>query len=52
MQKQRIWLSLLASAGIGAAAFYSMNRGNNVGQVAKNFVPLVTGISGQNQKGQ
>ncbi len=53
MQKQQIWLPLLASTGIGAAAFYSMTKGqNSIGQSVQQFVPLVTGMGGQGQQTQ
>jgi hypothetical protein len=57
MQKQQIWLPLIASTGIGAAAFYSMTKGQNgIGKSIQQFVPLVAGMGGQgqqqNQQGQ
>ncbi|ALC81246.1 hypothetical protein ACFFJQ_11665 [Bacillus capparidis] len=52
MQKGQIWLPLLASAGIGTAAFYSMTRGQGMGQTVQQFVPLVAGMAGQGQQGQ
>ncbi|MDC3417960.1 hypothetical protein [Aquibacillus salsiterrae] len=45
---------LLASVGIGAAAYYSMTRGKSVGSMAQAFMPFVgsTGNQGQQQNQQ
>ncbi|SEI14303.1 hypothetical protein SAMN05192559_12013 [Halobacillus karajensis] len=50
MQGQRNWLPLLASAGIGTSAYYSMTRGQGMGQIVQRFAPLVAGMSGQGQQ--
>ncbi|MBD1380645.1 hypothetical protein [Metabacillus arenae] len=50
MQKQQVWLPLLASAGIGAAAYYSMTRGQGLGKTVQQYVPLIAGMSGQGQQ--
>ncbi|MDQ0218914.1 hypothetical protein ELQ35_10440 [Peribacillus cavernae] len=53
MEKQQIWLPLLASAGIGAAAYYSMTKGQkSIGQSVQQFVPLMAGMGGQGQQTQ
>jgi hypothetical protein len=52
LQKRQLWLPLLASAGIGTAAFYSMTRGQGMGQTVQQFIPLVTGLNGQGQQAQ
>ncbi|PLR79097.1 hypothetical protein CU633_01625 [Bacillus sp. V3-13] len=53
MQKQqKIWFPLLASAGIGAAAFYSMTKGKGMGQALKQFLPLAAGMGGSGQQMQ
>jgi hypothetical protein len=52
MQKQQVWLPLLASAGIGAAAFYSMTQGQGMGKTVQQFVPLVAGMGGHGQQMQ
>ncbi|WP_078394218.1 hypothetical protein [Shouchella patagoniensis] len=52
MQKQQIWLPLLASAGIGVAAYYSMTKGQGISKTAQQFVPLVAGMGAQGQQGQ
>ncbi|CAH0344135.1 hypothetical protein [Bacillus sp. CECT 9360] len=51
-QQQQIWFPLLASAGIGAAAFYSMTRGQGMGQTLQQFLPLATGMGGKGQQMQ
>ncbi|WP_159462002.1 hypothetical protein [Salirhabdus sp. Marseille-P4669] len=45
MQRNRTWLPVLASVGIGAAAYYSMKKGNKMGNVVSKFAPLA-GILG------
>ncbi|MFY4776955.1 hypothetical protein [Metabacillus sp. RGM 3146] len=53
MEKQQIWLPLIAAAGIGAAAFYSMTKGQkSIGQSMQQFVPLVAGMGCQGQQMQ
>jgi hypothetical protein len=47
-----MWLPLLASAGIGAAAYYSMTKGKNMGQAMQAVMPLVSGMTGQGSKNQ
>lgn len=49
MQKNGIWLPLLASIGIGAATFYTMSKNNqNLGQTIQKVVPFVSGMTGNN----
>ncbi|PLR80691.1 hypothetical protein CVD25_21710 [Bacillus canaveralius] len=50
--QQQIWLPLLASAGIGAAAFYSMTRGQGMGQTIQQFLPLAAGMGNNGQQMQ
>lgn len=50
--QQQIWFPLLASAGIGAAAFYSMTRGQGMGQTLQQFLPLAAGMGGNSQQMQ
>lgn len=45
-QKQQVWLPILASAGIGVAAYYSMTRGQGTGKTLQQYVPLVAGMAG------
>ncbi|WP_264741160.1 hypothetical protein [Cytobacillus firmus] len=49
-QQQQIWFPLVASIGLGAAAFYSMTRGQGMGQSLQQFIPLATAMGGN--KGQ
>ncbi|PLS18204.1 hypothetical protein CVD28_07900 [Bacillus sp. M6-12] len=51
-QQQQIWFPLLASVGIGAAAFYSMTKGQGMAQTLQKFIPLATGMGGQGQQMQ
>ncbi|WP_257348528.1 hypothetical protein [Pseudalkalibacillus decolorationis] len=51
-QKQQMWLPLVASAGIGVAAYYSMTKGQGTGKTIQQFVPLVAGMGGQGQQMQ
>lgn len=46
-QQQQIWFPLVASIGIGAAAFYSMTRGQGTGQTLQQFIPLAAGMGGK-----
>ena len=43
MNKNGMWLPLLASIGVGAATFYSMNKNNNsnqgLNQAMQQFMP-------------
>lgn len=46
MQKNGVWLPLLASIGIGAAAYYTMSRKNQtIGQTIQKVMPLVASMS-------
>lgn len=45
-QQQQIWFPLVASIGLGAAAFYSMTRGQGTGQTLQQFIPLAAGMGG------
>ncbi|MBM7573202.1 hypothetical protein [Aquibacillus albus] len=47
-QRGRV-LPILASVGIGAAAYYSMTRGKGMGNMAQQFIPFG---GNQNQQGQ
>ncbi|WP_180953641.1 hypothetical protein [Bacillus sp. T33-2] len=48
MNNQQRWLPLLASVGIGAAAYYSMRRGGGISKTVQRFVPLASGMLNQN----
>ncbi|MBT2755529.1 hypothetical protein J7E71_06090 [Mesobacillus foraminis] len=52
MRRQGMWLPILASAGIGAAAYYSMTKGKNISQAMQSVMPLVTGITGSGSRGR
>ena len=43
-------MPIIASVGIGAAAYYSMTRGKSVGSMAQAFMPGMTGQGQQNQQ--
>ncbi len=43
MQKNQMWLPLIASVGVGAATYYTMTKNNqNLGQTMQKMVPFVT----------
>ncbi|WP_047981539.1 hypothetical protein [Ornithinibacillus contaminans] len=43
MQKNRMWLPLIASVGVGAATYYTMTKNNQTfGQTISKIVPFVT----------
>lgn len=51
MNRNEIWLPLIASIGVGAATFYSMSKNNSnnnqdIGQAIQQFMPGSSG--GQN----
>ncbi|HLR73684.1 MAG TPA: hypothetical protein VK077_00300 [Virgibacillus sp.] len=52
MQKNGIWLPLIASVGVGAAAFYTMTKNNQgIGQTIQKMVPFVSQMSSGNAQG-
>lgn len=55
MQKDGIWIPLIASVGVGAATFYTMTKNNqNVGQAVQKMLPFVSQMGGNSssQSGQ
>ncbi|QDP39975.1 hypothetical protein [Radiobacillus deserti] len=42
---KKMWMPILASVGIGAAAYYSMSRGKSISKTAQEFAPLVAGMA-------
>jgi len=47
MQKNGIWIPLIASVGVGAATFYTMTRNNeDIGQAIQKVVPFVSQLNG------
>ncbi|PAV30102.1 hypothetical protein CIL05_06460 [Virgibacillus profundi] len=52
MQKNGMWLPLIASVGVGAATYYTMTKNNqNLGQTMQKMVPFVSQMSGGNNSG-
>ncbi|HET7577641.1 MAG TPA: hypothetical protein VFK33_00035 [Bacillales bacterium] len=54
LQQRRTWLPIIASVGIGAAAYYSMTKGGGVGRTLQQMIPMMPAMSmgsgsGQNQ---
>ncbi|WP_407272897.1 hypothetical protein [Radiobacillus sp. PE A8.2] len=47
MAKQRAWVPMLASVGIGAAAYYSMTKGKSMGKTAAQFAPFISSMGQQ-----
>lgn len=45
MNNKQQWLPIVASIGIGAAAYYSMTKGKGIGKTVKQMMPLVTGLT-------
>jgi len=46
MQKNGIWIPLLASVGVGAATFFTMTRNNeDIGQAIQKVVPFVSQLN-------
>jgi hypothetical protein len=53
MQKNGVWIPLIASVGVGAATFYTMTSNNqNLGQTMQQMIPLVAQMNGNNGGGQ
>ncbi|WP_368652419.1 hypothetical protein AB4Y30_11720 [Ornithinibacillus sp. 4-3] len=49
MEKNNLWLPIIASLGVGAATFYTMSRNNQtIGQTIQKVVPFVTQMSNTN----
>ncbi len=47
MQKNQIWLPLIASVGVGAATYYTMTKNNqNFSQTMQKMVPFVSQMNG------
>ncbi|UFU00814.1 hypothetical protein KO561_07735 [Radiobacillus kanasensis] len=42
---KKMWMPIVASVGIGAAAYYSMSRGKSISKTAQEFAPLVAGMA-------
>lgn len=49
MQKNDMWLPIIASIGVGAATYYTMSKNNHsIGQTFQKVVPFVTQMSNNN----
>lgn len=47
MNKSDMWLTLLASAGVGAAAYYTISKSNQpVDKAIESVVPMLSNMSG------
>ncbi|MFB4170150.1 hypothetical protein [Virgibacillus sp. JSM 102003] len=50
MQRNDMWIPLLASLGVGAATYYSMTKNNqNFGQTMQKMMPFVSQMNNGNQ---
>ncbi|GFZ87427.1 hypothetical protein GCM10010978_29080 [Compostibacillus humi] len=50
MQNKK-WIPLIASIGVGAAAYYTMKRNNqNFGQTVQKMLPFMANLGGNNQQ--
>lgn len=46
MEKNAMWVPLLASVGVGAATYYTMTKNNqSIGQTMQKVVPFVSQMS-------
>lgn len=53
MQRNNIWLPLIASIGVGAATFYTISKNNeSIGQTIQKVVPLLSNMGGGMGGGQ
>lgn len=47
MQKNGMWLPLIASVGVGAATYYTMTKNNhNISQTVEKMLPVVSQMAG------
>lgn len=47
MNKNNIWIPLLASLGVGAATFYTISKNNEpIGQTIQKVVPVLSNMAG------
>ncbi|GAB3065612.1 hypothetical protein [Virgibacillus ainsalahensis] len=52
MQRNGMWLPIIASIGVGAATYYSMTKNNqNLGQTMQKMVPFVSQMNSGNSGG-
>lgn len=46
MNRNRMWLSLITSVGVGAVTYYAMNKnGHSMNQMIQKVAPFVTEMS-------
>ncbi|GAA0433625.1 MULTISPECIES: hypothetical protein [Virgibacillus] len=49
MQKNGMWLPIIASVGVGAATYYTMTKNNqNLGQTMQKMIPFVSQMTKSN----
>ncbi|CDQ39265.1 MULTISPECIES: hypothetical protein [Virgibacillus] len=49
MQKNGVWLPIIASVGVGAATYYTMTKNNqNLGQTMQQMIPFVSQMTNSN----
>ncbi|RDW15919.1 hypothetical protein [Oceanobacillus chungangensis] len=47
MEKNGMWIPLIASVGVGAATFYTMTKNNQgLGQTVQNMLPFMSNMGG------
>ncbi|HET7628495.1 MAG TPA: hypothetical protein VFK44_08930 [Bacillales bacterium] len=52
MRNNNVWIPIVASVGVGAAAYYSMTKGGkNIQNALQQMVPFVTNLGGATQAG-
>jgi hypothetical protein len=52
MANNQRWVPMLASVGIGAAAYYSMTKGQGMGKMMQQVMPFGATNNTSNQSGQ
>lgn len=49
MNRNKIWIPLIASLGVGAATFYTISKNNEpIGQTLQKVVPVLSNMAGGN----
>ncbi|MBO1003281.1 hypothetical protein ACFSKI_22745 [Pseudogracilibacillus auburnensis] len=52
MKRSDMWLTLLASVGVGAAAFYTMSKsGQPMNKAMETVAPMLSGMTNNNTSG-
>lgn len=53
MEKNSMWIPLIASLGVGAATYYTMSKNNHsIGQTIEKVVPFVSNMTSTNSGAQ